>query len=160
MDTAAGANQERYLSTLQKLLQIPAANLKTALTHAANAVSEALGADKVDAFLEDLRNWEHDAKIYDQDNTLNQRINTRYNEMILAFCQEQLHVAPAVVRVPDHRHHQRERPASEPLPSAQVHRLPAGRLPGKGPRFLPDPKSTVLFHRDYASRYRHSRSRR
>jgi signal transduction histidine kinase len=53
MDTAAGANQERYLSTLQKLLQIPAANLKTALTHAANAVSEALGADKVDAFLYD-----------------------------------------------------------------------------------------------------------
>jgi len=53
MDTAAGANQERYLSTLQKLLQIPAANLKTALTHAANAISEALGADKVDAFLYD-----------------------------------------------------------------------------------------------------------
>jgi len=53
MDTAAGANPERYLSTLQKLLQIPAANLKTALTHAANAVSEALGADKVDAFLYD-----------------------------------------------------------------------------------------------------------
>ena len=53
MDTAAGANQERYLSTLQKLLQIPAANLKTALTHAANAVSEALGADKVDSFLYD-----------------------------------------------------------------------------------------------------------
>jgi len=53
MDTAAGANQERYLSTLQKLLQILAANLKTALTHAANAVSEALGADKVDAFLYD-----------------------------------------------------------------------------------------------------------
>jgi len=53
MDTATGANQERYLSTLQKLLQIPAANLKTALTHAANAVSEALGADKVDAFLYD-----------------------------------------------------------------------------------------------------------
>jgi signal transduction histidine kinase len=47
------AHQERYLSTLQKLLQIPAANLKTALTHAANAVSEALGADKVDAFLYD-----------------------------------------------------------------------------------------------------------
>src|SRR4051812_1204260 len=53
MDSAVGANQERYLATLQKLLQIPAANLKTALTHAANAVSEALGADKVDAFLYD-----------------------------------------------------------------------------------------------------------
>jgi tetratricopeptide (TPR) repeat protein len=53
--------------------------------------------DKVDAFLEDLRNWEHDAKIYDQDNSLNQRINTRYNEMILAFCQEQLHVAPVYI---------------------------------------------------------------
>jgi tetratricopeptide (TPR) repeat protein len=53
--------------------------------------------DKVDAFLEDLRHWEHDAKIYDRDVTLNQRINTRFNEMILAFTATQLKVAPVYV---------------------------------------------------------------
>ena len=53
--------------------------------------------DKVNAFLEDLRRWEHDARIYDLDVTLNQRINTRYNEMILAFTQAQLHSAPVYI---------------------------------------------------------------
>jgi two-component system OmpR family sensor kinase len=51
--TAIRGNQERLLVTLQKLLTIPAGNLSTALTHAANAVTEALAADKVDAFLYD-----------------------------------------------------------------------------------------------------------
>ncbi|HEV8485545.1 MAG TPA: DUF2723 domain-containing protein, partial [Blastocatellia bacterium] len=53
--------------------------------------------DKVDAFLEDLRHWEHDARIYDQDVTLNQRINTRFNEMILAFTAAQRQVAPVYI---------------------------------------------------------------
>ncbi len=46
-------NQERFLSTLQKLLAIPAADLRTALSHAADALADALRADKVDAFLYD-----------------------------------------------------------------------------------------------------------
>jgi signal transduction histidine kinase len=46
-------NQRRLLFTLQRLLEIPAADLKTALTHAANAIAEALRADKVDAFMYD-----------------------------------------------------------------------------------------------------------
>ena len=46
-------NTDRLLGTLEKLLAIPSAELETALTHACNAVSEALNADKVDAFLYD-----------------------------------------------------------------------------------------------------------
>jgi len=53
--------------------------------------------DKVDAFLEDLRNWEHDPGIYDRDAALNQRINNRFNEMILAFTAAQLQIAPVYV---------------------------------------------------------------
>jgi signal transduction histidine kinase len=41
------------LETLERLLEIPSADLKTALTHACDAVSAALRADKVDAFLHD-----------------------------------------------------------------------------------------------------------
>jgi signal transduction histidine kinase len=41
------------LATLQRLLEIPAADLPAALTHAANAIAESLNADKVDAFLYD-----------------------------------------------------------------------------------------------------------
>lgn len=44
---------ERQLKTLQTLLTIPCGDLATALTHAADAVAEALHADKVDAFLYD-----------------------------------------------------------------------------------------------------------
>jgi signal transduction histidine kinase len=44
---------DRFLRTLQRLLEIPAADLDTALTHAADAVADALRADKVDAFLYD-----------------------------------------------------------------------------------------------------------
>jgi two-component system, OmpR family, sensor kinase len=43
----------RALATLQRLLEIPASDLHTALTHAANAIADALAADKVDAFLYD-----------------------------------------------------------------------------------------------------------
>lgn len=48
-----GDNQERLFTTLQRLLAIPAADLKTALTYAADAIADALDADKVDAFLYD-----------------------------------------------------------------------------------------------------------
>jgi two-component system, OmpR family, sensor kinase len=41
------------LGTLEQLLQIPAAHLKIALSHACDAVAAALHADKVDAFLYD-----------------------------------------------------------------------------------------------------------
>ena len=52
-ELAGASNQERLLVTLQKLLEIPAADLRTALTHAADAIAEALNGDKVDAFLYD-----------------------------------------------------------------------------------------------------------
>lgn len=45
--------KDRRLTTLQKLLGIPCGDLPTALTHSADALAEALGADKVDAFLYD-----------------------------------------------------------------------------------------------------------
>jgi two-component system, OmpR family, sensor kinase len=48
-----GSEQTLLLETLQRLLEIPAADLSTALTHACNAVAEAARADKVDAFLLD-----------------------------------------------------------------------------------------------------------
>jgi len=53
MDATAPGNQDRFLATLQKLLEIPAADLPTALTHAADALAQATAADKVDAFLYD-----------------------------------------------------------------------------------------------------------
>jgi len=53
--------------------------------------------DKVDAFLEDLRHWEQDADLYQQDLTLNQRINSRFYEMILAFVTNQIKSAPVYV---------------------------------------------------------------
>jgi hypothetical protein len=41
--------------------------------------------DKVEAFLEELRRWEQDPKAYDRDVRLNQQINSRFYEMILAM---------------------------------------------------------------------------
>lgn len=43
----------RRLQTLERLLEIPSADLTTALTHATDEVSRALSSDKVDAFLHD-----------------------------------------------------------------------------------------------------------
>jgi two-component system, OmpR family, sensor kinase len=48
-----GTNTDRFLATLERLLAIPSAELDTALTHACNAVADALHADKVDAFVYD-----------------------------------------------------------------------------------------------------------
>lgn len=45
--------QSRLLATLEKLFSLPAANLQISLAHAADLVSEALRADKLDAFLYD-----------------------------------------------------------------------------------------------------------
>ena len=46
--------------------------------------------DKVDAYLEDLRHWEQDPDLYQRDLMLNQRINSRFFEMILAFVSNHL----------------------------------------------------------------------
>jgi len=48
---ASGLQPDRALLTLQRLLEIPGADLASALVHASNALSDALAADKVDAFL-------------------------------------------------------------------------------------------------------------
>lgn len=53
--------------------------------------------DKVNAFLEDLRHWERDPKLYDRDLTLNQQINSRFYEMILAFVTNHIQAAPVYV---------------------------------------------------------------
>jgi two-component system, OmpR family, sensor kinase len=51
--TAAANDHERYLATLQRLLEIPATDMKAALTQAADALAVVLAADKVDTFLLD-----------------------------------------------------------------------------------------------------------
>jgi tetratricopeptide (TPR) repeat protein len=53
--------------------------------------------DKVEAFLEDLRQWEEEGEAYQRDLTLNQRINTRFYEMILAFISNHIQSAPVYV---------------------------------------------------------------
>jgi two-component system, OmpR family, sensor kinase len=53
MSGPSGNEQERYLATLQRLLEMPATDLKAALTHAADILAAVLGADKVDAFIFD-----------------------------------------------------------------------------------------------------------
>ena len=53
--------------------------------------------DKVDAFLEDLRQWERNPDLYAGDLTLNQRINSRFYEMILAFVTNHVRGAPVYV---------------------------------------------------------------
>jgi hypothetical protein len=51
----------------------------------------------VDAFLEDLRRWEQDPDLYQRDRALNQRIDTRFTSMILAFIATQVRTAPVYV---------------------------------------------------------------
>src|SRR5262249_20310602 len=53
--------------------------------------------DKVDAFLEDLTHWEQDPDLYQRDLMLNQRINSRFFDMILAFVSNHLQSAPVYV---------------------------------------------------------------
>jgi tetratricopeptide (TPR) repeat protein len=54
-------------------------------------------SDQVEAFLEDLRHWEHDPDLYQRDLVLNQRINSRFFEMILAFVTNHIRSAPVYV---------------------------------------------------------------
>jgi tetratricopeptide (TPR) repeat protein len=53
--------------------------------------------DKVEAFLEDLRHWEQDPDLYQRDVSLNQRINSRFFDMILAFVTNHVRSAPVYV---------------------------------------------------------------
>ena len=55
MHGAMHADQARWLDTLERLLDIPAVDLTTALSHAVDLVAEATASDKVDAFLFDAR---------------------------------------------------------------------------------------------------------
>ena len=50
--------------------------------------------DKVEAFLEDLRHWEHDPDLFNRDLMLNQRINSRFYEMILALVGNHIQSGP------------------------------------------------------------------
>lgn len=52
---------------------------------------------EVDAFLEDLRHWEKDPDLYQQDVALNQRINSRFYEMILALVTNHIRSGPVYV---------------------------------------------------------------
>jgi tetratricopeptide (TPR) repeat protein len=54
-------------------------------------------SDQVEAFLEDLRHWEHDPDLYQRDLMLNQRINSRFYEVILAFVTNHIRSAPVYV---------------------------------------------------------------
>jgi len=54
-------------------------------------------SDQVEAFLEDLRHWEHDPDLYQRDLMLNQRINSRFYEMILALVTNHIQSAPVYV---------------------------------------------------------------
>jgi tetratricopeptide (TPR) repeat protein len=53
--------------------------------------------DKVAVFLEDLRAWEQDPELYDRNLALNQRINTRFYDMIFAFVTGHIQKAPVYV---------------------------------------------------------------
>ena len=53
--------------------------------------------DEIDAFLEDLRRWEHDPDLYQRDASLNQRINSRFYDMILALVSNHIRTAPVYV---------------------------------------------------------------
>jgi hypothetical protein len=59
----------------------------------------AAASDRVDAFLEDLRHWEQDPDLYQRDATLNQRINTRFYDMLEAFVVNHLSHAPVYATV-------------------------------------------------------------
>jgi len=53
--------------------------------------------DKVEAFLEDLRHWERDPDLYQRDLTLNNRIDSRFYEMIVAFVTNHIRSAPVYI---------------------------------------------------------------
>src|SRR6185295_11176990 len=47
--------------------------------------------------LEDLRHWEQDNDLYQRDLMLNQRINSRFFDMIVAFVKNHIQAAPVYV---------------------------------------------------------------
>jgi hypothetical protein len=53
----------------------------------------------VNAYLEDLRAWDRDPDLYEQSPTLNQRINTRFHEMLQAIVAQQLKSGPIYVTI-------------------------------------------------------------
>ena len=53
--------------------------------------------DAVDAFLEDLTQWEQNPELYQRDLALNQRIDTRFHDMIMAFVQQHMRTGPVYI---------------------------------------------------------------
>jgi tetratricopeptide (TPR) repeat protein len=53
--------------------------------------------DEVDAFLEDLTQWEQDPERYQRVRALNERIDTRFRDMIIAFVREHLRTGPVYI---------------------------------------------------------------
>jgi tetratricopeptide (TPR) repeat protein len=53
--------------------------------------------DEVDAFLEDLAQWEQDPELYQRDLALNRRIDTRFHDMIMAFVREHMRTGPVYI---------------------------------------------------------------
>jgi len=53
--------------------------------------------EAVAAFLEDLTQWEQDPELYQRDAALNQRIDTRFHDMIMAFVQHHLRSGPVYI---------------------------------------------------------------
>jgi tetratricopeptide (TPR) repeat protein len=53
--------------------------------------------EQVDAFVTDLKQWEHDPEVYANSAALSQRIDTRFHEMIQSFVTNQLADGPAYV---------------------------------------------------------------
>src|SRR5262249_2521154 len=53
--------------------------------------------DRVDAFLEDLKSWEHDPDLYQRDLSLNKRISQRFRDLILGLISNHLDGAPVYI---------------------------------------------------------------
>jgi tetratricopeptide (TPR) repeat protein len=53
--------------------------------------------DEVQAYLEDLKHWEEDEKLYERDLALNKRISDRFYAMILAFVSNHIRSAPVYI---------------------------------------------------------------
>lgn len=53
--------------------------------------------DKVQAYLEDLRRWEEDEKLFERDSVINKRISDRFYAMILAFVSNHIQSAPVYI---------------------------------------------------------------
>lgn len=54
-------------------------------------------SDKIGAFLDDLRAWERNPDLYAKNASLNQRLNSRFYDMILSFVTNQIKEAPVYI---------------------------------------------------------------